>query len=81
MKNLNQDWAENSRYFEYVSAANPRMPKIAIDIFPPALHQISESKIIPLDLHEQLETDYASTGPALMANFIHINPAESIEMV
>ena len=42
----NQDWEKHGLFFEYGSAANPRMPKIAIDVFPPAMHQIAETKVI-----------------------------------
>jgi gentisate 1,2-dioxygenase len=68
----NDDWSKNVLFFEYGSAANPRMPKIGIDVFPPSMHQIDETKIIPLELAHKLETTYAATGPNLLANFIHI---------
>lgn len=74
----NQDWAKNVLFFEYGSAANPRMPKIGIDVFPPSMHQIAESKVIPLQLDQKLETAYPATGPNLLANFIHIAAGESL---
>ena len=75
---LNETWAKGTELFEYSSAANPRMPSIEIDVFPASLHQIDETKIIPLNLGEKLETPYPCTGPSLLANYIHINPSESI---
>ncbi len=75
---LNANWAANTEYFEYTSAVNPRMPKIEIESFPAAMHQIDETRVIPLDLAEQMGTPYPCTGPSLMANFIHINPGESL---
>ncbi len=75
---LNQLWAEGTDYFEYTSAANPRMPKIAVEVFPAALHQIRETKVIPLDLSEPMESPYPCTGPSLLANFVHIHPGESL---
>jgi len=75
---LNRRWTESTDYFEYTSAANPRMPDIKIDAFPASLHQISDTKLIPLDLSAQLETPYLCTGPSLLAHYIHINPSEQI---
>ena len=75
---LNARWAEATDYFEYTSAANPRMPKIGIEVFPSALHQIAETRVIPLDLSGPLESPYPCTGPSLLANFIHLNPGESL---
>lgn len=75
---LNESWAENVQFFEYTSAANPKMPRIKVDAFPAEMHQIDETKVIPLDLSEQLSTDYPATTPTLMAHYVHINPAESI---
>ena len=78
---LNAAWAANTAYFEYTSAANPRMPQIEIEAFPAALHEIDETKIIPLDLSAAMQTSYPCTGPSLLANFIHINASESLRTV
>ena len=75
---LNAAWAENTTYFEYTSAANPRMPKIEIEAFPASMHQIDETRVIPLDLSAHLDTPYPCTGPSLLANFVHINPGEAL---
>ena len=75
---LNAAWAENTTYFEYTSAANPRMPKIEIEAFPASMHQIDDTRIIPLDLSSHLDTPYPCTGPSLLANFVHINSGESL---
>jgi len=77
-KTLNDTWAKGCNLFEYSSAANPKMPSIKIDVFPASMHQIDETKIIPLDLGGQLEVPYHCTGPSLLANYIHINPGETI---
>ena len=74
----NQDWEKHGLFFEYGSAANPRMPKIAIDVFPPAMHQIAETRVIPLELSKKLETTYPLTGPNLLANFIHIAAGDEL---
>lgn len=74
----NPRWAERAQTFEYTSAANPVLPKIDVVPFPASLHQIAESKIIPLDLSSSLGTNYSATTPNLMASFIHIAPGESL---
>jgi gentisate 1,2-dioxygenase len=74
----NQEWSKHCQFFEYGSAANPRMPHIGVDVFPPAMHQIKETKLIPLQLAHQLETTYSATGPNLLANYIHIAAGEKI---
>jgi gentisate 1,2-dioxygenase len=74
----NADWAKNVLFYEYGSAANPRMPKIGIDVFPPSLHQIAESRVIPLELSQNLQTPYSATGPNLLANFIHIAVGDAL---
>jgi quercetin dioxygenase-like cupin family protein len=74
----NQEWEKHGLFFEYGSAANPRMPKIGIDVFPPSMHHITESKIIPLDLAHKLETSHPATGPNLLAHFVHIAAGEEL---
>lgn len=75
---LNKTWSSDAQFFEYTSAANPKMPKIDVVGFPAALHQIKHTNIIPLDLSKNLQLPYPATSPALLANYIHINPQEDI---
>lgn len=75
----NSLWSQNQEFFEYTSAANPKMPKIDVRAFPASMHEIEETKIIPLDLSEELQTPYPATGPTLLSNYVHIAPGESIE--
>ena len=72
---LNAAWAANTAYFEYTSAVNPRMPKIEIEAFPATLHQIDETKIIPLDLSAAMQTAYPCTGPSLLVTRCRPMPA------
>jgi len=76
---VNELWAKNQEFFEYTSAANPRMPKIDVKAFPSSMHEIDETKIIPLDLSADLQTSYPATGPTLLANYVHVAAGESIE--
>ncbi len=76
---LNELWAKNTKYFEYTSSANPKMPDINVDVFPSSLHEINETKIIPLDLSDKLQTKYMATSPTLLANYVHINANDEIK--
>ena len=76
---LNEKWTQKIEFYEYGSAANPRMPKIDVVPFAASLHQeCQETKILALDLSESLETNYPATSPNLMANFVHINAGDSL---
>lgn len=76
---VNAIWSASAEFFEYTSAANPAMPKIEVKAFPASLHQIKETKTIPLDLSKNLKLPYAATGPSLLASYVHINAQEKIE--
>jgi gentisate 1,2-dioxygenase len=78
IESLNAAWAANTTYFEYGSAANPRMPKIDIEVFPASMHQVDETRVIPLDLSANLDTSYPCTGPSLLASFVHISSGETL---
>lgn len=75
---LNTQWQKHGQFFEYGSEADPNMPPIKIDAFPPSLHEITETRVIPFDLSAQLKTPYPATGPTLLANFVHIAPGDVI---
>jgi len=74
-----QKWETQAEVKEYMSAVNPPMPKIEVIPYSPDLHQISETKIVPLDCSQTLQTTYPATTPNLLASFIHINPNETLK--
>jgi len=82
MKNqtkLNEIWAKQATFYEYGSAANPKMPKIDVVPFEAELHEnCIESKVTQLNLSDVLQTTYPATSPSLLANFIHIKRKESL---
>jgi hypothetical protein len=39
------------------------MPKIEIEAFPASMHQIDETRVIPLDLSSQIDTPYHPIAP------------------
>lgn len=74
-----QKWERQAEVKEYMSAVNPPMPKIEVVDYPAELHQINQTKIIPLNRSATLQTEYPATTPNLLANFIHINPNETLK--
>lgn len=75
----NKQWSERAQFFEYLSAANPDMPKIDVVAFESAMHESGESRIIPLDLSESLKTNYPATTPNLMASYLRICAGETLQ--
>ena len=78
-----EDWAEDARYFEYSKAADPigsgHTSKVPIKAFSRDLYADGPSRIIPLDLSNELGIgDGPATSPALMANFMRIRAGERI---
>mgnify|MGYP006282044929 CR=1 FL=1 len=71
-------WEENVRFFEYTSAANPRLPAIPVDALPATEHQSGPSRVIPFDLAHRIGTDFPATTPSLMASYIRILASEGL---
>ncbi|MBD9360231.1 cupin [Methylomonas fluvii] len=74
---------ENCRYFEYTQAADPigsgTISKLPFANFGSELHRTGGTRIIPLDVSEQLRCPGPATSPALCANFVRILAGESLE--
>ena len=67
---------ENGLYYEYTKAADPlhsgAISNIPFTEFGSELYQTGPSRIIPLDISEQLGCTGPATSPALCANFVRI---------
>jgi len=72
-------WSKSGEIFEYASHSNPPMAEIPIRVFPPALHESGPSKVVPLDLRDDLEVEYAATAPNLLANYVRVNVGDSVD--
>jgi len=70
---------EDSRIYEYMSAANPNMAQVPVLVHPSSLHESGPTRIIPFDLSDLMNIPYPATSPNLMASFIRLNPSESID--
>ncbi|MDG6094222.1 cupin domain-containing protein [Acetobacter sp. AN02] len=74
----------SGHFYEYSKAANPirpgLTPRVPCHFFPPSLYAEGESRIIPLDLSEELRCPGPATGPGLCANFVRINAGDTLRM-
>jgi len=70
---------EDSRIYEYTSAANPNMEPVPVLVHHATLHESGPTRIIPFDLSEHMKIPYPATSPNLMASFIKICPDENIQ--
>jgi len=78
-----EDWAQDARYFEYSTAANPiasgHISRIPVRTFSPDLYAEGPSRVIPLDLSAELGIGSgAATSPGLLANFVRIKAGERV---
>jgi gentisate 1,2-dioxygenase len=66
-------------YYEYTSAVNPQMSPVPILLYPSKLHKEGKTRIIPLDLSQQIHCDSPSTGPNVSANYLRICKGDSLD--
>ena len=74
---INQ-FINNSRTYEYMSASNPNMEPIPVMTHPCHLHQNGETRIIPFDLRQSLKVSFPATSPNLLVSFIRIKQNDNI---
>ena len=72
-----QRWEAQAQFKEYLSAVNPKMPKIDVEAFLSNLHESGETRLIPFDLSNSLMTDYAATTPNLYAGYLRVTAGDS----
>jgi gentisate 1,2-dioxygenase len=78
-ENAAPSWERDADIFEYGSAANPDISPVPVLVHPPELHEQGETRVIPFDIKNYLETDFACTSPNLMVAFVRICIGEEIE--
>lgn len=73
---------ENGLYYEYTQAADPVgsgfISAIPYTEFGSELHETGGTRLIPLDISEQLGCEKPATSPALCANFVRILAKETL---
>jgi gentisate 1,2-dioxygenase len=75
---------KDAQYFEYSKAANPiaagLISRVPVETFPSRLHEPNgTSRVVPLDISEQLHIEGPATSPSLCANFVCIRPGDILE--
>jgi gentisate 1,2-dioxygenase len=74
----------DAEYFEYSKAANPIAAQIISRVpyktFPAVLCAAGDSRVIPLDLSQELGCEGPATGPGLTANFIRLNAGDHLTL-
>lgn len=77
------DWQAAALVYDYRQAANPVRPGLTEPIpyhcWEPGLHQDGPTRVIPLDLSEQLGCAAPATSPGLAAHFLRINAGEGLK--
>ncbi|WP_422928727.1 cupin [Singulisphaera sp. PoT] len=83
-KSVSRKLTEDGLYYEYSQAADPigsgHISPIPYAEFPATLHESGTTRLIPLDLSEQLGISGPATSPSLCANFVRICEGESIRL-
>jgi hypothetical protein len=73
---------ENCTYYEHTKAADPigsgAISKIPVAEFGRELHETGGTRIIPLDISDQLGCQGPATSPSLCANFLRILAGEEL---
>jgi gentisate 1,2-dioxygenase len=79
-----EDWTGDARFFEYSEAVDPigsgRTTTVPIRRFPAQWHEPGPTRVVVLDLSDDLVTGYAATGPTLLARFLCIAPGDSLDL-
>lgn len=75
-------FTRDAEILEYSKAADPiasgATPKIGIRAFSSDLYASGATRLIPLDLSDELRTGYAATSPSLLGNFVRIRAGETL---
>jgi len=73
---------QDSGYLEYSKAANPlasgAISQIPIVQFPASMHASGPSRIIPLDISQQLGSRAPASSASLLASFVRVNASDSL---
>jgi gentisate 1,2-dioxygenase len=74
--------SEDVEFFEYTKAANPlakgTITPVSFGELPHTLHESGPTRVIPFDLSDKLNVKGPATSPNLSANFLRIQPGESL---
>jgi gentisate 1,2-dioxygenase len=78
------EFQRDGGYLEYTKAANPiasgSIPPIPIVQFPASLHASGPSRVIELDISQQLGCDKPASSASLLASFLRIQAGDSLKL-
>ena len=77
--NSTTQWEADTIYYEFSAAVAPKVPAIPCMTFDRELHQQGATRIVPLDLSQQLQSIAPATSPIISAYFLRIRPQESLK--
>lgn len=72
-------WSDDALFYEYLSAANPKLSPVPYHTFDREHYESGESRIVPCDLSKNLNIDYPATSPNCLINFVRIQENEALE--
>ena len=82
MGQADENWAGDALFYEYSTAVDPlaagTISPVPVHTFPAALHHGGPTRLIPLDLADQLGVPYPATSPGLLASFVVIRPGQQL---
>jgi len=77
-----EGWTGDAEFHEYSRAADPigngLTSPIPVRSFPASLHEDGPTRIVPLDLSDELRVPYTATSPGLLASFVVLRPGEMV---
>lgn len=78
-----EKWVKDAQFYEYTEAADPIgsgiISPVPLKEFGPDLYTQGKTRIVQLDLSNELKTDYPATSPSLLAEFMRIKAGDSIK--
>ena len=77
-----EDWTGDALFYEYSTAVDPlhvgAIDPVPIRRFSPEIHRGGPTRLVPLDLSEDLGVGYPATSPGLLASFVVIRPGDQL---
>jgi gentisate 1,2-dioxygenase len=79
-----EDWTGDARFYEYSAAVDPigsgATSRVPIRQFPTQWHDPDTTRVVDLDLSDELDTPYPATGPSLLARFLCIAAGDELSL-
>jgi gentisate 1,2-dioxygenase len=79
---ISEDWTGDAVFHEYSAAVNPQgsgaISRVPLHRFDASVHATGPTRVITLDLSEDLATAFPATGPSLLAQFLRIEAGASL---